>query len=140
MKTIVFSDAEAEAALEAKLAAGIEQIRAARTAAQGDIAVAEAQRDLAVAAKADAEAQAALIAGFTPGATYRQADIIAIRNQMGALLQRQIKVIEAITGAYTYRIAVDEDAVKQHTALLWVAKYVSGELSGDDTPPIDEEP
>jgi hypothetical protein len=135
-RTIVFPDAAAERDFEGKLRSGLEVLARALELAEADIAVADDLRVAAEQLKAAALEQAAVVAAFVPGTTFKQSDLVAVRNQMGPIIQRQAIVLEALADSYTYRAAVDRNAVQTNRSLLWLVRYVTAQL--DDTTP--EEP
>jgi len=132
------ADAAASAAQQAsqrdaillELYNGIAGLVAAKDGATNDIAVATALRTSAQAVKDAASAQKAGVIAFNPSATYSQADITAIRDSIRDVLARQESIVQALVDFYTYRIAVDQNAVTTDDATIYLARLAAGRLSG----------
>jgi hypothetical protein len=122
--------AEATSTLLQQLYAGVVSIQAARDAASNDITTADGLRTQATSLKASATSQKASIAAFVPGATYKQSDIVAIRDALVTMIGREESQLQAFVDGFTYRIAVDQNAITTDDALLWLARYVSGRITG----------
>lgn len=118
-----------ESALRDQLAAGVSGIQAARTAAIADVAAAKALRDAATTAQTAAQQQRATVAGWVPSTAYKAADLVAIRDQVATVLDRQAAILGALADLGTYRAAVDENAKTTDDALLWLAQLASGLLT-----------
>jgi len=114
--------------LRTQLAAGVADIAAARAAADADVATALALRDQATTTRAAATTQRMTVAAWTPAATYRASDLTAVRDQLVAVLDRQALVLAALADSFTYRAAVDRNALITDDALLWLARLAAGVL------------
>lgn len=119
---------EAATGLREQLAAGIDALIAARDAADADIPVAEGLHATATAAHGQAVTQRAQVAGWTPSPAYQPGDLVAVRDQLAAVLDRQAAILTALADIYTYRAAVDRNAVTTDESLLWLARLASGLL------------
>lgn len=122
------ADQERAAMLRQQLAEGVAAILAARDAADADRAQADILKTQADSLSAAIQARIAAVAAFVPGATYRQSDLVAVRDELVTLLNRQKQITDAMAGMYAYRRAVDANAVTTDNALLWLARLVSGEI------------
>lgn len=111
-----------------ELAAGVAAITAAREAAAADIPTAEGLAQAAAASRDQASAQRAQVAGWTPSTTYRAADLVAVRDQLVTVLNRQAAILDALVGANGWRPAVDRNAVTTDNALLGLARLTAGML------------
>ena len=131
MTTVVFPDPQAAATFQDQLVAGVAVLAAAKANAQDDIPVAQGLRATALDGKTAAQTQRSQVAGFVPNATYRAADLAAVRDQLLTVLDRQAAILQALADIYQYRVAVDQNAVTTDNALLWIARLASGLL--DDT-------
>jgi hypothetical protein len=111
-----------------QLASGIADITAARTAAQDDMAQADILKGQADALSNQIATHITQIQAFTPGATYNQAQMNAIRDAIIAVTQRQKSITDAMSAMYQYRKAVDQNAVTTDNAILWLARIVSDNI------------
>lgn len=127
LAALAADEAQAEA-LRAQLAEGVAAILAARDAADADRAQADNLKAQADSLSQAIQARIAAVSAFTPGATYRQSDLVAVRDELVSLLNRQKQITDAMAGMYAYRRAVDTNAVTTDNALLWLARLVSGVL------------
>ena len=113
-------------ALRTQLGEGVAGIREARQAAIDDRERALQLRATAVTAAASTLAQRQTVAAFTPAATYNAAQLGQVRNAIADALQRIEEVQRALADFYTYRAAVNTNAVTTDNALLWLARLASG--------------
>lgn len=111
---------------------GIEAIRQAQEAARADVATVDVLIAQAEALSAQIAARLALVEAFTPGATYRQADLAAIKGEVVGLLTRQGQLTEAQSRMFEWRRAVDQNAVLTDGALLGLAQLVVTDQGGSD--------
>jgi hypothetical protein len=116
------------AALRQQLASGVTAILAARDAASADVAQADNLQAQANTLSQQTQARITAVSAFVPGTTYRQADILAIRDELVSILNRQKTITDAMAGMYAYRKNVDQNAMTTDNALLWLARLASGVL------------
>lgn len=114
--------------LRDQLTSGVSSIIAARDAAVQDAVVAAGFQAQANAAEESTETQHATVTAFAPSATYSQAQVVAIRDAIADLLVRVAQIQQALAEIYSYRVAVDNNAVLTDDALLWLARLASGSL------------
>lgn len=57
-------------------------------------------------------------------------NLAAIRDSIRDILARQEQILQALADWYTYRIAVDQNAVTTDDAIICLARLESGRLSG----------
>lgn len=107
---------------------GAAQLAAARDAAQADIATADSKKTQADSLSAAAATQLTQVQGFTPGATYKQSDMVAIRDALATVISRQKTEIDALSEGFGYRKAVDQNAVTTDNAIIGLAKIVGNAL------------
>jgi hypothetical protein len=122
--------AEAAATLLQQLSSGVASIQAARDAASNDIATADGLQTQALTVKGQADTKRTQAAGFVASATYQQAQINALRDAIVDILDRQSLYAQTWADAFAYRKAVDQNAITTDDALLWLARYVSGRITG----------
>jgi hypothetical protein len=115
----------ARAELRTQLRRSMAAIVAARQHAVDDQARADALREQALEAKAAAEARRAAVLSFTPAATYDPQDLVSVRGAIADVLARQALVLQALADSYTYRGAVDANAVVTDDAIISLARLMS---------------
>jgi hypothetical protein len=111
--------------LMAQLTSGVNAIQDARDAAQNDTATADILRGQADALAGQITTHITQMQAFNPNASYSQAQMVAMRDAIIAIAQRQRQIAEAMSGMYQYRKAVNENAVTTDNALLWIARLIS---------------
>jgi hypothetical protein len=109
-----------------QLAMGVTAILAARDAAQGDITTAVTLKSQADALSAQISTHISQMQASTPANTV--AYMTAMRDAIVAVANRQKLVVDAMSAMYTYRRAVDENAVTTDNALLWLARLASNAI------------
>lgn len=114
--------------LRNQLAAGVADITAARTAALEDQARAETLQARALDAKITTLTQRTAVASFAPAGTYSAAQLGQVRNAIADVLDRVAEIQQALADFYSYRAAVDRNAVTTDDALLWLARLAAGLL------------
>jgi len=114
------AEAESERLLLSQLSAGIEALKRAKNAAQGDVAVAEALKSQADALSSQLSTQRSQASAWTP--VLSVAGLTSIKNQIVQILNTQKLIVDAMSAMYAYRKAVDENAVTTDEALIWLAK------------------
>jgi hypothetical protein len=129
MTTVVFPDPQTAAAFQAQLVAGVAVLESAKDTATADITTAQGLRATALNGLTAAQTQRGTVAAFVPSATYKATDLAAVRDQMLTIIDRQAAILQAIADIYTYRAAVDQNAVTTDDALLWIARLASGLLT-----------
>ena len=122
--------AAAEETLLTQLQAGIAQIKAARDAAQNDVATAATLKTQAESLSTTITARKTAVDASTPAATL--AYITAIKGELSWIDAQLKTIVDAMAGMYAYRGAVDTNAVMTDNALLWLAKQVSGDVLADE--------
>lgn len=115
-------------ALRDQIKAAVDEIITIRDEAKNDQATAQALENAARNIAAQLTTQSNQIAGWTPNATYRQADMIAMRDQIKTLTDRQQQVAGALADFYNYRRLNDIAVVKIYNAVLWLARHVTGRV------------
>lgn len=128
------AEAAEREALKQQLVGGVQDIIAARDAAQADIATADALLAQANALVTQLDARLAAITAWTPSTTYKQSDLVAVKNEVLTILQRQKDITNAIGGLYAYRKANDQNAVMTDNSLLWLARLASDTLDVQTVP------
>jgi hypothetical protein len=122
--------AEATSTLLQQLYAGVVSIQAARDAASNDVGTADGLQTQALTVKGQADTKRTQAAGFVASATYQPAQINALRDAIVDILDRQSLYAQKWADAFAYRKAVDQNAITTDDALLWLARYVSGRITG----------
>jgi hypothetical protein len=118
-----------KSALLSQLYSGVAQIQSARDAANADIAAADSLNTQALTLSSQTQARITAVAGWTPSATYSQADINLIKSEISSILTRQKQILDAMADMYVYRKAVDQNALSTDDALLWLARLVSDNIA-----------
>lgn len=114
--------------LREQLAGGVADVQKAKDDAQADIAAADNLLAQANTLVGQIDARIAAITAWTPGTTYKQSDLVAVKNEILSILQRQKDITNAIGGIYSYRKSVDQNAVLTDNSLLWLARLASNDL------------
>ena len=107
--------------LRRQVLAGLDGLAAAQAAAAGDIPTAQAAAEQATMLAQQAAAQRALVAGWNPILTV--AGLVAIRDQMITMLDRQTLIMQAFADLYRYRAANNADAILSHQASEFLARF-----------------
>jgi len=120
--------AAARAALVQQLSDGIADIQAAITSANNDAGTAQGLQAGALSIKNDATTQRVQIATFVPAASYQQAQLAAVKQQIDALAARDETFAQAFNELFVWRQNVDLFMVKSYNATLWLAQVISGRM------------
>lgn len=110
------------------IAAGIASLQVASQAAAADISISQGFQTDAQTLLASARAQRSTAAQFVPKVLYTPSDLVAIRDALLAVLDRQASILQALSDYYGYRAAVDQNAVKTDQALIYLARLAAHNL------------
>lgn len=112
----------------AELRDGVAAIDAARIAAEGDIATAEALRSGALDLKALATTLAGQARAFVPKAVYTPGDLSTIAAAVATIADRQALIADGVAGMAAWRAGVDRNAVLTDRSLAYLAGLAARQL------------
>lgn len=107
---------------------GLATIRAARAAAEADVANAENLRVQALALADELIALTGQVNAFVPAATYSAAQLVQVRTALVSTLTRVTVIMQAMAELYAYRRENNRDAITAHQSLEYLARYLFGDV------------